>query len=65
MTYGFSSIEPIGVRLIPEDHVTPWTRGMPMKTVWDKSSAIVRTNSKKTDFFLILTATLTSGNIFP
>jgi hypothetical protein len=65
MTYGFSSIDPRGVRLIPEDHVTPWTGGTLMKCVWDRSSAIVKTKSKKTDFLLITTAASLSGNNFP
>jgi hypothetical protein len=65
MTYGLFSIDPRGVRLIPEDHVTAWAGGIPMKTVWDRSSATIRTSNKKTDFFLILIATLFSGNSFP
>jgi hypothetical protein len=53
------------VRLIPGDHVTPWTGGIVMKCVCDRSSATVKTSNRKTDFFLNPTAASFSGDSFP
>jgi len=54
-----SAHQPRGHYLIHED------KRYPMKAVWAKSSAAVKTSSKKTDFFLIQTATLYLGINFP